>query len=296
MKVIENRMKIFAISAILILVGLVITFMNYSAGNGLFNYDIEFKGGTSYTFDIGQPFTNSDIEAIIKETTGQTGQVQKIGDENSTQVQIKLLELNQEQRDAFTTALYAKYGIDDTALLNMQVVSPTISSEMRNNAVLAILVSSIAMLIYVSFRFHNIPAGASAIIALIHDITLVTLFYSVLRIPLNYSFIAVILTILGYSINSTIVIFDRVRENKRLIASKPFEEQINISIKQTLTRSIYTTTTTLLTVVCLYIFGVQSIREFTLPIIFGIVVGTYSSVLLSGSIWYTLTNYTKKSK
>ncbi len=296
MKIIENRMKIFALSATLIVLGFIGMMINYSNGNGLFNYDVEFKGGTSYTFQIGKEFENSDIEKIINDTTSQTGTVQKVGDPEDYQVQIKLLELTEEERTAFTDALYAFYGIDDTALLNMQTVSPTISSEMRTNAITAIIVASIAMLIYVSFRFKNFQAGASAIIALIHDITLVTLFYAVTRIPLNYSFIAVLLTILGYSINSTIVIFDRIRESKQLSRTKTEEEYINNSIKQTFTRSLYTSITTLLTVVCLYFMGVQSIKEFTLPIIFGVIVGTYSSICLSGSIWYTLNKLSKKQK
>lgn len=295
MKIIENRMKVFALSATLIIIGFIIMIINQSTGNGLFNYDVEFKGGTAYTFDIGTSFENADIEQIILDTTGQTGIVQKVGADDSTQVQIRLLELTSEERDSFTTALYDFYGIDDSALLDMQVVSPTVSSEMRNSAFLAVIVASIAMLIYVSFRFHNLQAGASAIIALVHDITLVILFYAVTRIPLNYSFIAVILTILGYSINSTIVIFDRVRENRRLDSKKTDEEYINISVNQTIKRSIYTSITTLLTVVCLYLLGVQSIKDFTLPIIFGVIVGTYSSVFLSGSIWYTLTKLKTKS-
>ncbi len=293
MKIIENRKKVFALSTLLIIAGIAIMLFNAKAGNGLFNYDVQFKGGTAYTFDIGKPFETKDIENIITETTGQTGTVQRIGDADSNQVQIKLLELNQEQRDAFSAKMYEFYQIDDSALLNMETVSPTISSEMRNNAFLAVFIASLAMLIYVSFRFHNVTAGASAIIALLHDIILVTLFYAVFRIPVNYSFIAVILTILGYSINSTIVIFDRVRENRGSATRNTQSEIINTSISQTFKRSVYTSVTTLLPVICLYFLGVQSIKEFTLPIIFGVIGGTYSSVCLSGSIWYTLSNYKK---
>lgn len=295
MQIIDNRKKVFALSGITILIGVIIMLFNISKGNGAFNYDVQFQGGTSYVFDLGTDFNNDDIEKIINDTTGQTGTIQKIGDANSTEVQIKLLELTPEERDAFTTALYEFYSIDDTALLELNIISPTISSEMRNNAFLAIFVASIAMLLYVTFRFKNLQTGASAIIALVHDVTIVTLFYAVFRIPLNYSFIAVILTILGYSINSTIVIFDRVRENKRLSSKKSNQEYIDLSVKQTIKRSIYTSITTLLPVICLYIFGVQSIKDFTLPIILGVIVGTYSSVFLSGSIWYSLTE-AKKAK
>ncbi len=294
MKIVENRFKVFALSLTLMAIGFIVMMFNVSNGNGLFNYDVEFKGGTQYTFNIGQPFENADIEQIVTDTTGQTATVQKVGKEEDYQVQVTLLDLPQEQREAFTAGLYAHYGLDDTALLDMQVISATVSSEMRNNAILAIFVASAAMLLYVSIRFHNVAAGASAIIALVHDVTLVVLFYAVTRIPLDYSFIAVILTILGYSINSTIVIFDRVRENNRTNKKLSNEELINSSIKQTLTRSVYTTITTLLTVVCLYAFGVTSIKEFTLPIIFGVIVGTYSSIFVSGSVWYTLTKKSNK--
>lgn len=294
MDIIKNRKKVFALSAIVIAIGLIVMIMNINSGKKAFNYDVQFQGGTAYTFDIGKDFENSDIEKIISDTTSQTGTVQRIGGDDSTEVQVKLLELTPEERIAFTDALYAFYGIDDTSLLNMTVISPTISKEMRNNAFLAVIVASIAMLIYVSFRFKDVQTGASAILALIHDIIIVTLFYSVFRIPLNYSFIAVVLTVLGYSINSTIVIFDRVRENKHLSKKHTNAEYINISVTQTIKRSIYTSITTLLPVIALYVFGVQSIKEFTLPIIVGVVVGTYSSVFLSGNIWYTLTS--KKEK
>ncbi len=294
MKIIENRFKIFALSAILIIAGLVVMIINQTSGKGLFNYDVEFKGGTQYVFNIGKEFNNADIEKIVTETTGHSGTIQKIGSDEDYTVQITLLEVTPEQREALTSGIYEFYSIDETALMNMQVISPTISSEMRSDAFLAVIVASIAMLIYVSIRFHNFHAGASAIIALVHDVALVVLFYGVFRLPLNYSFIAVTLTILGYSINSTIVIFDRIRENKGRHHRLTDEELMNESVKQTLTRSLYTTITTLLTVTCLFVLGVQSIRDFTLPIIFGVVVGTYSSICLSSSIWYTLTRKSKK--
>ncbi len=292
MKIIENRFKVFALSGAIIAIGLVIMLLNAGSSKGLFNYDVEFAGGTSYTFDIGTNFENADIEAIIAEATGQTApQVQKVTGTN--QVQIKLLSIDSEQRVAFTTALQEKYGIDDSALLNMSDVSATISGEMRNNAFLAVFVACIAMLIYVSFRFKDWRMGASAIIALLHDASIVILAYAVIRIPLNYSFIAVILTILGYSINSTIVIFDRVRENKRIAKNNSKTELINKSVFQTIRRSLYTSLTTLLPVICLFAFGVPSIKQFTLPIIIGVLVGTYSSVYLSGSVWYTLSKNNK---
>ncbi len=292
MKIIENRLKVFALSGAIIIIGLVIMLLNAGTGKGLFNYDVEFAGGTSYTFDIGTEFENSDIEAIIAETTGQNSpQVQKVAGTN--QVQIKLLNIEAEERAAFTAALEEKYGIDNSALLNMSDVSATISSEMRNNAFLAVFVACIAMLIYVSFRFKDWKMGASSIIALLHDASIVVLAFAVLRIPLNYSFIAVILTILGYSINSTIVIFDRVRENRRMNSKLSKSDLVDKSVSQTIRRSLYTSFTTLLPVVCLFLFGVTSIKQFTLPIIIGVVVGTYSSIYLSGSVWYT---FSKKNK
>ena len=167
---------------------------------------------------------------------------------------------------------------------------------MQEKAFLAVAVSCIAMLIYVSLRFRDFKIGASCIIALLHDALIVLACYAIFRIPLNNSFIAAILTVLGYSINASIVIFDRLRENKRRLGSRDSENVMNISIKQSMRRSLYTSLTTFFTILALYIFGVQSVKEFALPIVVGIICGTYSSVFLAGSLWYIFDSFKKGPK
>lgn len=209
-------------------------------------------------------------------------------------VSIKMKEITDEQRTALVDEICDTYDItSDNIQLNY--ISPTISQEMRSSAVIAMVVASILMLLYVTFRFKDYKMGASAIMALIHDAIIVILLYAVFRLPLNYYFIVAVLTILGYSINSTIVIFDRIRENKSL-GKYDSKELINTSISQSITRSIFTSITTLLPLVCLLIFGVTSIQEFAIPIIVGIIVGTYSSVCLSASFWYVLSKKERVEK
>ncbi len=184
-------------------------------------------------------------------------------------------------------AVAQEYDLED-ADFSVTQISATISSEMTKNAVLAVFLSCIAMLIYVSLRFKDIRTGSASIIALIHDALIVLTCYVVLRIPLSNSFIAAILTVLGYSINASIVIFDRIRENKNSHRKWSAEQLVNTSVSQCMKRSIYTSLTTLFTIGALYVLGVQSIKEFALPIVVGIVAGTWSSVLISGSVWYLL--------
>lgn len=286
MKIIENRKYFFIFSACVIALGLICMIVNFARGQGLFNYDVEFSGGTSFTIDIGQAFDNNDITAIVHEVTGQDSpQIQKII--NTDQVMIKVRSLDAETRVAFIDAISAKYNLTRDAFTYSDV-SPTVSADMQRAAILAVAVACVCMLIYVSWRFKDIRMGGSAIMALLHDAIIVITAYAVLRIPLNYSFIAVVLTILGYSINSTIVIFDRVRENRTNMRRATAAELVNVSVTQTLRRSIYTSLTTLLAILCLYILGVASIRDFALPIIIGLLFGAYSSVCLSGSFWYML--------
>ncbi|MCD8090268.1 MAG: protein translocase subunit SecD [Clostridiales bacterium] len=184
-------------------------------------------------------------------------------------------------------AVAERYDLED-ADFSVTQISATISSEMTRNAILAVFISCIAMLIYVSLRFRDFKTGASSIIALLHDALIVLTCYAVLRIPLSNSFIAAILTVLGYSINASIVIFDRVRENKNAHRKMAVDELVDISVNQCLKRSIFTSLTTLFAIGSLYVMGVQSIKEFALPIVVGIVAGTWSSVLISGSVWYLL--------
>ena len=293
MNIIKNRYIYFAISIIIIAVGLGFMFYNNSQGKGFFNYDIQFTGGTSIEISLnGKEVKNDDIENLLKDSINiDNAQIQIVGDGKS--VIIKMRSLTQDERISFTDAISKKYDLTDKDY-SIRDISATISNEMKRTSFLAIIVSCIAMLIYVSFRFKNFKTGASAIIALVHDALILIAFYAIFRIPLNDAFIAAILTVLGYSINATIVIFDRIRENKGR-AGKIDENLINNGINQSLRRSIFTSLTTFFTVISLYIFGVESVKIFALPIAIGIICGTYSSIFIAGSIWYILNGVKPKN-
>lgn len=291
MKIIENRNNFFLFSVIIILVGIFFMIYNRVNGNGFFNYDVEFSGGTSIQIDIGKDFINSDIEKIVSQVTNQSApQIQRIL--NTNYVMIKIKSVDKNVRDALINELVQKYKFDKKSV-TISDISPTISNEMQRGAVISVLLACIAIMLYVSIRFCNIKTGLSAVVALLHDAVITILSYAVFRIPLNYSFIAVVLTILGYSINSTIVIFDRVRENK-LFIGKDQVKLVNVSISQTMRRSLFTSFTTLLSIICLYLIGVPSIKDFALPIMIGIICGTYSSIYIAGSIWFVMNKKTAK--
>ena len=284
MKIIENRKIFFAVSVVLICIGFAAMVFNANAGRGALNWDVEFTGGTSMELDMGAEFENDTLEDIVREVTGQTSpQIQQVIGTNS--VGIKLQSIDSEMRVALMDAVTKTYP--DAELTEANDISGTVSGEMQQAAIKATLIACVAMLLYISLRFRDFRAGGSAIIALIHDVLIVLSAYALLRIPVNQSFIAVLLTILGYSVNSTIVIFDRIRENKSAFQTGHAAEKINKSVSQTLARSINTSLTTLFTIGAIYILGVQSIKEFSLPLIVGIVAGAYSSICISGSVWYT---------
>ena len=281
MNIIKNKMIYFIISIAVILIGIGFMAFNYS------------NGGTSITANnLGEGFSNDDISNIISEVINEEGQIQRVGD---TSVNIKTKSLDDTQITDIKNKIREKYGIEDNTI-EVTTISATISGEMQEKAFLAVAVSCIAMLIYVSLRFRDFKIGASCIIALLHDALIVLACYAIFRIPLNNSFIAAILTVLGYSINASIVIFDRLRENKRRLGSRDSENVMNISIKQSMRRSLYTSLTTFFTILALYIFGVQSVKEFSLPIVVGIICGTYSSVFLAGSLWYIFDSFKKGPK
>ena len=286
------RKKVFSVSIVVIIIGLLAMPLNAALGNGILNYDIEFQGGTLMQVNIGKAFDiNEDIKPIVVETTGESSpQITKVTGKD--EVVIKIKESTPEQRIALFDALKEKYGLDETDQLNVGDVSPTVSGEMKVKAVQAMVVAAILMLAYITIRFKNSYMGASAVIALIHDILIVLMLYTVFRIPVNYSFIIVMLTILGYSINDTIVIFDRIRENKGRIRMSD-KDIINLSIKQTLGRTINSSITTLIVVLLLYIFGTSSVKEFALPLTVGIAVGTYSSIFIASQTWYQLSTMKK---
>ena len=291
MQIVQNRKKFFLLSLLVICIGFGFMIANAKAGKGALNWDVEFTGGTSMELDMKQEYDTEELTKLISETTGQSSpQLQEVLGTNS--VEIKLQSLDSAERTALLEAITAKYP--DAEMTEINDISGTVSGEMQRTAIKATLIAVVAMLIYISIRFRDLRAGGSAIIALIQDVLVVLAAYCVFRIPVNNTFIAVLLTILGYSVNSTIVIFDRIRENKEYFKPNQTAERINKSISQTLARSINTSLTTLFTVGAIYFLGVPSIQEFALPMMVGIIAGAYSSVCLSGSIWYTLLPKTQK--
>ncbi len=285
MNIVENRKKYFAVSLLVILIGIIAMIVNANAGRGALNLDIDFTGGTAMSVNVGQEFNNEDITSIISEITGQKSpQIQKIV--GTQEVSIKMQSIDGTTREKITQAIQKKFP--KSTILSVADVSGTVSGEMQRAAMKATGIACFAMLIYISIRFKDFRAGGSAILALIHDVLIVIASYAIFRIPVNSAFIAVVLTILGYSINSTIVIFDRVRENGSKFRKHQTMEKINKSISQTLGRSINTSLTTLFTIGAIYVLGVQSIKDFSLPMIVGIISGAYSSIFLSGSFWYML--------
>ena len=213
--------------------------------------------------------------------------------QGTNQAAVKILSLSSPERAELMDAISSEYGISEDNF-NVSDISATISGEMQRSALTAVGVACVAMLIYISIRFRNVKTGTSAIIAILHDTLFVVCCYAVLRIPLNYSFIAVVLTIMGYAINNNIIVFDRIRENRKLNRRAAIGEVIDKSVNQSLRRCLFTTLTTLLTITCLYILGVQSIKQFALPIILGLLCGTYTSVCNAGSILYVLETWKKR--
>ena len=224
----------------------------------------------------------------------QVSTIQKAGE--GTEVIIKLLEIDTVTRDAVCNILAAEYGLDLTNdLMGVSNVGASVSADLRNAAIVASLIAILLMLVYISIRFE-ILSGLAAVICLAHDVFVMFAIYSLLQIPLNGTMIAAILTILGYSINATIIVFDRIRENVKLHNKDKFEDNVDASVKQTLTRSLNTTITTLFTIGLVYIFGVDSIKQFALPIIAGIIAGLFSSVCLAGNLWALLKRAFNKSR
>ncbi len=288
----------FTISIALIVVGIgTMIFKNVKNGHPL-NYSLDFLGGTSTTITLKEDMSLEEIDEqivpVVEEISNDVNtQIQKVAD--SKEVIIKTIELDQEQREQLGDALVEKFDVD-RSLIQTESISSTVSSEMRSDAVVAVIIGIICMLIYIWFRFTDIRFALSAVLALAHDVLIVIGFYAVLNISVGSTFIACLLTIVGYSINATIVVFDRVRENLRSSKSD-LAAVVNKSITQTLTRSIYTSFTTFITVAILYVLGVSSIREFAAPLMAGIVCGAWSSVCIAGPLWLVMrTKFARKNK
>ena len=237
---------------------------------------------------------DSQVVPVIEKITKDANvQVQKVAGGN--QVIFKTRTLDVEERQALTEALVENFGVNSD-LITAETISSTISSEMRSDAIVAVVIAAICMLLYIWFRFKDIRFATSSVAALIHDVLVVLAFYAVARVSVGSTFIACMLTIVGYSINATIVIFDRIRENLGQMGKADLAEIVNASISQTMRRSVYTTLTTFIMVVILFILGVSAIREFAAPLMVGIICGGYSSVCITGALWYVLKKGVKKNK
>ena len=285
---VEHRKVYFIISAVLLLavpVGMI--FFHVTQGSVL-NYSMEFRGGTSVTVPFHEDYTIEELDAqvqpVIEEVTGDSNiQMTKIMDSNNVMIRTRSLSL--EEREEVYASLEENFGVDSSQI-TFENISATISEEMSRNAAMAVVISILCMLVYIWFRFKDIRFASSAILALIHDIIVVFGVYVFARISVGNTFIACMLTILGYSINATIVIFDRIRENMTLAKKEPLELLVSKSVTQTLTRSIYSTLTTFVMVFILFLIGVSSIRDFAAPLMVGIAIGGYTSVCLTGSMWF----------
>ena len=286
-----KRKFCFTLSIILILAGPAVMLIHSTTGGKALNYSLEFSGGTStnvtFNEDLDIKTIDSEVTPVVEEVTGDKN-VQPTKVVGTKQVIIKTRALTLDEREALNKALVDKFDVDES-LIQAESISATVSNEMRRDAVVAVIVATIFMLLYIWFRFKDIRFAGSAVLALLHDVLVVLTFYAISRISVGNTFIACMLTIVGYSINATIVIFDRIREN--LHGSRcldEIEEVVNRSITQTLTRSIYTSLTTFIMVAVLYIMGVSSIREFAAPLMVGIICGAYSSVCITGALWLVM--------
>ena len=293
----KYRSICFIVSAAMIISGFVFMGVNRSKIGSIMNYGIDFKGGTSTNVTFNEDMSLEDISSkvvpVVEGVTKEAGtQTQKVKDSN--EVIIKTRALTVEEREALNKALAENFNVD-AEKITAESISAAVSDEMRNDALWATAIAGVLMLIYIWIRFSDFNFAASSVLALVHDVLVLVACYAVFRWSVGSTFIACVLTLIGYSINATIVIFDRIRENSKALSSRTSREDlINISISQTLTRSINTSLTTFIMITVLYVMGVSSIKEFALPIMVGIVVGTYSSICLAGAMWYTLSNLKKK--
>lgn len=297
-------------SGLVILVGVIFLIVNKASTGDILNFSLEFKGGTSTSLELQTDMTIEEIDAKIvpgiEKITGDGNvQVQKV--EGTKEIVIKTRDLEEAEREELKQYFITQHGVNE-GTLQTQTIGATISSEMKSSSLFAVSLAVVCMLIYIWFRFSDFRFGISSVMALAHDVLIVLTFYAIARISVSSTFIACMLTIVGYSINATIVIFDRIREvykekkeavsenklKKRQKNAGPVEidvkDVVNRSVTSTLSRSLFTSATTFFMVTCLYILGVTSIKEFALPLMVGIVCGAYSSVCLAGSLWFFLRN------
>ena len=292
-----NRYKFFAFSTAVILIGFITMAVNGAGGRGALNYSLEFVGGTASNVTFNEDFSLAEIDSqivpLISDITGEAMViVQKV--EGTNEVIFRTSVLNLDERVEFSDLMVTHFDVDPS-LITTENISATTSAEMRFDAVIAVILAMLAMLLYIWFRFKDIRFAGSTVIALICDVLFVLTCYALVRLAVGNTFIAVMLTAAGYSINDTIVTFDRVREElKKGMSQRSLKELINYSITATLTRTLYTTFSTFVTLAVLFIVGISSIREFTLPLMVGLLSGAYTTVCITGGLWYMMNSKLKK--
>ncbi len=296
MKVIEKKKYWFILSGCIILIGILSLIFRG------FNYDIDFIGGTYLEVNLHQDVKDySDITAIVKDVTGDSNpKVQAVtGNGGENMVSIKVKEISTDKIDELYGKIADKYGLDKDGksdLVEQSSISSLVSGEMKRAAILSTIIAGILMLIYITIRFRDVAFGLGALVPLIHDVLIMVSFYTILQIPINNSFIVALLTIVGYSINNTIVVFDRIRENRKYYKKDDLESLCDDSIMQTLGRSLASSFTTIITVVFLVILGVESLRWFALALLIGLLAGTYSSIFIASPMWVILERAFHKTK
>lgn len=285
---IKNRKTYYIVSAVILVIGL---------GFGLvrgFNYGIDFTGGTMIQIDMGQKVEMEQVDKVLK-NYHVDAEVVYAGEDNE-EIIIRTVEaLESKERTEIINGLEAEFGITEDDILGQELFGPTVGKEIKNNAILAVIISAIGMLLYIRIRFKEWKFGGAALIGILHDVLIVMAFYAVFNITVNNPFIAGILTVVGYSINDTIVIFDRIRENNHYMR-KHEDEIVDISINQTLTRSVMTSFTTLIVMVPLYVMTSDAVREFVLPLMVGVIVGCLSSIFICSPLYYELVQRSHMSK
>ena len=286
--IVSKKGIFFGVSLAVIAAGFIVMGVHKASSGDALNYSLEFKGGTATTVAFPEAMTlekaNAEVAPFIEEIAGGAVQIQTVQDSN--EVIFKTSTLNVEQREELNQMFVDKFGVEEN-MITSETISSVISSEMKSDTVIAVVVAIIFMLLYIRIRFKDFRFGLSSIIALLHDVLVVLAFYAVARVSVSNTFVACMLTIVGYSINATIVIFDRIRENMATMSHKDdLKDVVDKSITQTMSRSIFTSLTTFIMVAVLYVLGVTSIRDFALPLMVGIVCGAYSSICLAGSLWY----------
>ncbi|MDD3304000.1 MAG: protein translocase subunit SecF [Clostridia bacterium] len=287
--------KLLVIISLLIIVGGI----TYGLVTG-YKFDVDFKGGTKIETNINEEFDNNEIQNIVSGITNEKPLVQKITGGNNA-VSITSNPMNEETSGKVVEALKTKYTkMEEPSIRNVQA---SYGKELLNSALIAIIASVILILIYVAIRFKTLgfTAALTAVLSLVHDVLFLIAIYGIIKFPINTTFVAVALTIIGYSINDTIIVYDRIRENKKKITkSKDLLDTINVSIAQVLKRTLITSITTVTAIIIVYVFAIlnnqQTLMEFSLPLIIGVVVGTYSSVFIASSLWYSFDKFFSKLK